>query len=173
MNNYYKAVEKRLNIRAKHSQVLNGSQSSQHSQGSLLTPVELDNLDVVAFHKATGNDTLFCKIISDMLTQNFLVHNVVKDYMINNCNSLDSFKYIFSIMSPENCQTILSKLSKKSNLFPVHFPKSLSLKEHEALETWYAETLSTMTVKEIRAANIPLDNVKLNIIADNLGAWDE
>ncbi len=164
MNNYYKAVEKRLNIRMKHTQYLDTS---------LLTPVELDKLDVVAFHKATGNDALFCKIISDMLSQNFLVHNAVKDYMIAECKCLDTFKYIFSILSPENCQTVLSKLSKACNLFPVHFPKSLSLKEHEALENWYDYTLHTMTLNEIRAANIPLDNIKLNITADSLGSWTE
>lgn len=164
MNTYYKVIEKRLNLRMKHIQSLDNP---------LLTPLELDNLNVVEFHKATGNDPLFCKIISDMLSQNFLVHNVVKDYMIHNCKSLDTFRYIFSILSPENCQTILSKLSKKCNLFPVHFPKSLSIKEHDALEKWYVETLSTMTVKEIRESNIPLDNVNLNIIADKLGAWSE
>jgi len=161
LTHYYKAVEKRLNIRVKNS------------DNPLLTPVELDKLDVIAFHKATGNDSLFCKIISDMLSQNFLVHNFVKDYMITECKSLDEFRYIFSIMSPENCQTILSKLSKLCNLFPVNFPKSLTLKEHEALENWYADTLHTMTVKEIREANIPLDNTILNITADKLGAWTE
>ena len=164
MNNYYKAIEKRLNIRMKHKQTLDSC---------LLTPVELDKLDVIAFHKATGNDELFCKIISDMLSQNFLVHNTVKDYMITQCKSLDTFRYIFSILSPENCQTVLGKLSKKCHLFPIHFPKSLSLKEHEALENWYSETLHTMTVNEIREANIPLDNTRLNITADNLGAWTE
>ena len=164
MNNYYKAIEKRLNTRMRHS---------QNSDSSLLTPLELDKLDVTAFHKATGNDALFCKIISDMLSQNFLVHNAVKDYMISDCKSLDTFRYIFSILSPENCQTVLGKLSKKSNLFPVHFPKSLTLKEHEALENWYVDTLCTMTVNEIRSANIPLDNVRLNITADKLGAWTE
>lgn len=146
---------------------------AQSLDNHILTPVELDKLNVVAFHKGTANDSLFCKIISDMLSQNFLVHNAVKDYMINNCKSLDTFRYIFSILSPENCQTVLSKLSKKCNLIPVHFPKSLSTKEHEALEDWYVDTLSTMTVKEIREANIPLDNIRLNITADKLGAWTE
>ena len=164
MNNYYKAIEKRLNTRMKHS---------QHSDSCLLTPLELDKLDVTAFHKATKNDSLFCKIISDMLSQNFLVNNTVKDYMINNCKSLDTFRYIFSILSPENCQTVLAKLSKKCHLIPIHFPKSLSLKEHDALEEWYDYILHTMTVNEIRAANIPLDNVRLNITADKLGAWTE
>lgn len=164
MSTYYKVIEKRLNLRMKHSQSLNNP---------LLTPLELDKLDVVAFHKATGNDSLFCKIISDMLSHNFLLHNAVKDYMINNCNSLDTFRYIFSILSPENCQTVLAKLSKKCHLFPVHFPKSLTVKEHDALEDWYVNTLSTMTVKEINQANIPLDNTRLNIAADNLGAWTE
>ena len=161
---YYKSIEKRLNTRMRHS---------HHSDSCLLTPLELDKLDVTAFHKATGNDSLFCKIISDMLSQNFLVHNTIKDYMISECKSLDSFKYIFSILSPENCQTVLAKLSKKCHLIPIHFPKSLTLKEHNALEDWYVDTLSTMTVNEIRAANIPLDNVRLNISADKLGAWTE
>ena len=163
MSTYYKVIEKRLNLRMKHSQSLNNP---------LLTPLELDKLDVVAFHKATGNDALFCKIISDMLYQNFLVNNILKDYMINNCNSLDTFRYIFSILSPENCQTVLAKLSKKCHLIPIHFPKSLSLKEHDALENWYDYILHTMTVNEIREAHIPLDNIKLNITADKLCAWD-
>ena len=163
MSTYYKVIEKRLNLRMKHSQSLNNP---------LLTPLELDKLDVVAFHKATGNDALFCKIISDMLSQNFLVNNILKDYMINNCNSLDTFRYIFSILSPENCQTVLAKLSKKCHLIPIHFPKSLSLKEHDALENWYDYILHTMTVNEIREAHIPLDNIKLNITADKLCAWD-
>ena len=164
MSTYYKVIEKRLNLRMKHSQSLNNP---------LLTPLELDKLDVVAFHKATGNDALFCKIISDMLSQNFLVNNILKDYMINNCNSLDTFRYIFSILSPENCQTVLAKLSKKCHLIPIHFPKSLSLKEHDALENWYDYILHTMTVNEIREAHIPLDNIKLNITADKLCAWDQ
>ena len=164
MSTYYKVIEKRLNLRMKHSQPLNNP---------LLTPLELDKLDVVAFHKATGNDALFCKIISDMLSQNFLVNNILKDYMINNCNSLDTFRYIFSILSPENCQTVLAKLSKKCHLIPIHFPKSLSLKEHDALENWYDYILHTMTVNEIREAHIPLDNIKLNITADKLCAWDQ
>jgi hypothetical protein len=159
---YYKIIERRLTI------LYNKLDSPLKC---LLTAAQLDNIDVIGFHKATRNDILFCKIISDMLTQNFLVSNTLKNYMISECTSLDTFQYIFSVMSPENAEVILNKLSKKCNLLPVYFPSNLKPKEHQALQNWYGKILYTMTTTEIEEAQIPLDNIELNIIAYNLGVW--
>jgi tRNA(Ile)-lysidine synthase TilS/MesJ len=172
MTTYYKAIEKRLKILIKESNHNYKLKSTRNSNRCLLTPLELDRLDVIAFHKATKNDLLFCKIISDMLTQNFLVSNDLKNYMIAECKSLDSFEYIFSILSSHNAEIVLSKLSKKCHLLPVYFPSNLTDIERQNLQYWYSRILPTMTVSEIREAQIPLDNTELNIIADSLGVWD-
>jgi hypothetical protein len=162
---YYRALENRLKMMMKDN--------NNNNKNCLLSVNSLDKLDVIDFHKVTGNDLLFCKLLSDMIRQNFLVSKVMKDYMINECKSLDSFEYILSILSPENVEKILSKLSKNCQLIPVYFPIIIGNVELEALHKWYSRIIPTMTGKEIRESNIPIDNRELMIIADSLGVWNE